>query len=364
MSDEQSPPPPPGYQPFPPEQSAPPAWGGPPVPGQFPGQFPGQVPGPSYAPMVAVHRPGAIPLRPLGLGDLYDAAFRIIRHNPLATAGAAVIVSAVALVIPVATALVTGDTGRLPFGEPGQQPTTDQLYTIVAAIGSLAVAGQVQAFGLLFVSGMISHVVLAAAVGRTMSLGEAWAATRGKRWRLIGLSLLVGLALTLVMGAWVGLVLAGILMRTDLATMILVAVLTFLVAVVVVVVLFVRVRALAVPALMLEPVGVFGALRRAVVLSRRQFWRLFGILLLTGLIVGIAGSLLRTPFAFGGQALLLTSDHGLTYYLLLTSLGTLLSTAITAPFGSCVSALLYLDERIRKEAFEVELMTRAGILPG
>ena len=359
MSDEQSPPPPgrqpapppPGYQPFPPEQAVPPAWGGP-------------AAGRPVAPLGTVHRPGAIPLRPLGLGDVYDAAFRIIRHNPRATAGAAVLVSAVALVIPVVTALMTGDTGRLPFGEPGQAPTSDQLFTIVAGIGSLVAAGQLQAFGLLFVSGMISHVTMAAAVGRTMTLGEAWAATRGKRWRLIGLSLVVGLASTIVLGAWVGLVLAGILMRADVATMVLVAVLTFLVVVVVLVVLYVRVRALAVPALMLEPVGVFGALRRAVVLSRQQFWRLFGILLLTALIVGIAGSLLRTPFAFGGQALLLTSDHGISYYLLMTSLGTLLSTAITAPFSASVSALLYLDERMRKEAFEVELMTRAGILPG
>jgi hypothetical protein len=30
----------------------------------------------------AAHKPGAMPLRPLTLGDMYDAAFRIIRFNP------------------------------------------------------------------------------------------------------------------------------------------------------------------------------------------------------------------------------------------------------------------------------------------
>ena len=35
----------------------------------------------------AAHKPGAMPLRPLGLGDIYDAAFRIIRFNPKATVG-------------------------------------------------------------------------------------------------------------------------------------------------------------------------------------------------------------------------------------------------------------------------------------
>ena len=54
----------------------------------------------------AAHKPGAMPLRPLGLGDIYDAAFRIIRFNPKATVGSAVLVAAVAMAIPI---LVTAD---------------------------------------------------------------------------------------------------------------------------------------------------------------------------------------------------------------------------------------------------------------
>ena len=50
----------------------------------------------------AAHKPGAIALRPLQLGDMYDAAFRIIRFNPQATVGSAVLVTAVAMLIPVA----------------------------------------------------------------------------------------------------------------------------------------------------------------------------------------------------------------------------------------------------------------------
>ena len=72
---------------------------------------------------------GAMPLRPLGLGDIYDAAFRIIRFNPRATVGAAVLVTAVAMLIPVVvTAVLTysvnltldpgtdGFTGERPRG--------------------------------------------------------------------------------------------------------------------------------------------------------------------------------------------------------------------------------------------------------
>ena len=52
---------------------------------------------------------------------------------------------------------------------------------------------------------------------------------------------------------------------------------------------------LAAPALVLERTGVFASLRRAGRLSRGQFWRLFGILLLTGLVAGIVGQVVAVP---------------------------------------------------------------------
>jgi hypothetical protein len=118
---------------------------------------------------------------------------------------------------------------------------------------------------------------------------------------------------------------------------------------------------------MLEPVGVFGALGRAIHLTRRQFWRLFGILLLVTLVVGVAGSMLRLPFSVVGEFFLVSgtdSGYGLTIYLLLTAVGTVISSALLQPFQAAVSALLYVDQRIRKEAYDVELLGRAGILSG
>ena len=46
---------------------------------------------------------------------------------------------------------------------------------------------------------------------------------------------------------------------------------------------------------MLEPIGVFGAIGRGFRLTRKQFWRIFGIALLTFLIAQIAGSMLAFP---------------------------------------------------------------------
>ncbi len=47
----------------------------------------------------------------------------------------------------------------------------------------------------------------------------------------------------------------------------------------------------------------------------------------------------------------------------MTAVGTVLSSAVLQPFSAAVSALLYIDQRMRKEAYDVELMTQAGFLP-
>lgn len=324
-------------------------------------------PAPGYPPqpgmLGAAHKPGAIPLRPLVVGDVLDGAFRVIRYNPKATIGAAVLVSAVAMIVPVAVGLVTGSTGGFRF-DPARSLSDSDVITLLVSLGSLLVGIQLQSIGLLFVSGMIAHVTAAAAVGKRLSIGEAWGATRGKRWRLLGMALLLGVGVLVVLSVCVGVVYLAAT-QTDLGTTVVVAVILALMLLVGYALFAVRLRLVAVPALMLEPVGVFGALDRAVRLTSRQFWRLLGITLLVALIVAMAGGMVRLPFTLVGQVFLLnatSNPYGLTIYLLLTAAGTVVSSALVQPFQSAVAALLYVDQRIRKEAFDVELMSRAGIL--
>jgi hypothetical protein len=365
-------PPPPGWQQ--PEPEPPSPWGEPPAassppPGWQPQSYPPTRP-PAYtsAPAAPVaHRPGAIPLRPLVLNDIFDGAFRIIRYNPRATIGAAVLVSAVAMLVPIVAGLATGSTGGLR-PDPGTDTLSDsQVLSLLIGVGGLLVGAQLQSVGLLFVSGMIAHVSSAAAVGRKLTMGEAWAATRGKRWRLLAMAFLLGLAVLVALGVVVAIVLIGALVfDAPLGATVLVAVGLTLILLVAYVWFWVRVRAIAVPTLMLEPVGVFGALARSVRLTRHQFWRLFGLLLLVTLVIGVAGSMLRLPFSVAGEVFLTSSTdtaYGLMVYLLLTAVGTVISSAVLQPFSAAVSALLYLDQRIRKEAYDVELLSRAGMLP-
>ena len=372
-------PPPPGWQE--PEPADPPAWGEgshpaqvappgwQPYPDQYRYQY--QQPPPTYAyptGLPVAHKPGAIPLRPLALSDIFDGAFRIIRYNPRATIGAALLVSAVAMVVPVVVGLASGSTGGLTPDPATGDLTDSQIVSLLVAFGGLLAGSQLQAIGLLFVSGMIAHVSAAAAVGRKLSLAEAWAATLGKRWRLLGMSFLLGLGVIAVAALSVGLVvLAAVAFRAPVGEVVLFGVLVGLMLVVGYLWFWVRMRALAVPALMLEPVGVFGAIGRAIRLSRSQFWRLLGLLLLVALVVAVAGGVMRAPFTIAAQVFLTGSTdtgHGLLIYLLLTAVGTVISSAVLQPFSAAVSALLYIDQRIRKEAYDVELLGRAGLLPG
>ena len=373
-------PPPPGWQPPPPEQQ--PLWGHPagappsqaPYPSpQAPAQYQQPYPGPppTYAypdGMPVAHKPGAIPLRPLVLSDIFDGAFRIIRYNPRATIGAAVLVSAVAMIVPIVAGLASGSTGGLSPDAGGDSLSDSQLVSLLVAAGGLLAGAQLQSIGLLFVSGMIAHVSSAAAVGRKLTMAEAWTATRGKRWRLLGMAFLLGLGVVAVVGVAIALVvLVAVGFQAPLGEVVLFSILVAAMLLVGYLWFWVRLRALAVPTLMLEPVGVFGALGRAVRLTRHQFWRILGLLLLVTLVVGVAGSILRLPFSIAGQVFLTASadaGHGLLIYLLLTAVGTILSSAVLQPFTAAVSALLYIDQRIRKEAYDVELLGRAGVLPG
>lgn len=362
--------PPPGAPP--PEQSAPgpqafPAPGAPAAPEPAWATYPTTGPGPrSGLALGAAHKPGAFALRPLGLGDMYDGAFRIIRFNPKATVGAAVMVTAVAMIVPVVVTTVLTFTVGLAIdasGELESDLSVGEALGLLAAYGSLVLAYFLSFVGIALVTGMVVHVTRAAAVGRRLDLAEAWAATHGKRWRLIGLVLLsIAGYLTLVLVyvvLWILLVAVG----SGPWLLVLWGVLTVPAFLAVCVWLWVKGYYLAVPILMLEDVGVFGAIARAWSLTTKHFWRTFGIALLTAIIGAIGGSMLATPFTFAGQiGVVLAPEYSALLLVLTQAIGLVIQNAFSAPFLSSVTSMQYLDLRIRKEALDVELLREAGII--
>jgi len=378
MSGSDSYPPPGGQPPVPqPQEGWFPAPGYPPPGGDGQGYVPGGYPPPAGAanqqwagpgappPSIAApHKPGAIPLRPLGLGDIYDAAFKIIRFNPQATVGASVIVTSVAMLIPVLVTAVLAFATDVPMNADAIDNGQQDMTGLVASYVSLLVGTLLQTVGMFLVTGMNAHVAMAAAIGRRLSMGEAWAATQGRRWRLAGLTTLILLALIGLAALIVVLIaLVGVIVP-DAVGVTLLTILLVIGGGALFAWVFIRALYLAVPPLMLEEVTVFGAFGRAFRLTRRQFWRTFGIALLTLIITQVAGGMLSTPVSLVGLFVLAADPggHGFFWFILANAVGSVLSAAIISPFTSTVTSLQYIDQRIRKEAFDLELMGRAGIL--
>ncbi len=306
----------------------------------------------------AAHRPGVIPLRPLGLGDIYDAAFRIIRVNPQATVGVAVLVAAITMAVPVLVTAVLTFTLGVTVDEASQG--------VGDAVGSWSTVLSVLLLqvSLVFVTACVAHVTSQAAIGRRTTLGATWAATRGRRWRLIGLSLLVLVAFVVV---FVGYVVAWVLVvaLTDGVVLpLLFGVVSFPAFVFLMGWLWIRVLYLPAPVLVLEQVGLFRAIGRGYRLTSRQSARTLGIALLTLLITAVASQLLAVPFSVAGLLLSEVVDpaHAALVLVVTQALATVVSSAFAAPFSAAVVALQYVDLRMRKEGYDVELMSRAGVL--
>lgn len=346
-------PPPPGWQPPPAAPSS--AWAQPPAPVSV--LAPGML--------GAAHKPGAMPLRPLTLGDMYDAAFRIIRFNPKATVGSSVLVAAVSMAVPVLVTALLTVLVDLSAAQSGDDLSTAEVVGYAGSVGSLFLGTILQSIGSILVTGMIAHVTAAAAIGRRLSLGEAWAATRGSRWRLVGLTMLLGLMLTGLILVY-GLLWVPVVVLLPTWAIVLFGLVTVPAFLAFACWFWIRVYYLPVPALMLERTRVLAAIGRGFRLTRRQFWRTFGIALLTVVIGAIAGSMLSAPFTIAAQVLpLVMADSRYAVLLLvgLSALATVVQTAFVTPFTSAVTSVQYLDQRIRKEAYDVELLAQAGIAP-
>jgi hypothetical protein len=299
-----------------------------------------------------------VALRPLGLGDFFDGAFKTIRGNPTAMVGLAALVTTVFMVVPTLVTLVLAAAGHLTF-DTHPDPVTGEVSGLDTAATSL-VSGLGSLFGLfatIVLNGMLVRVVAEAVLGRRTRIGEAWRATRGRMLRLVGLTFLDVLLWILLISLPV---LAGVVAGFQVGVPVGFVVGVPLLLAAFAVGLFVQIRffQLAAPALVLEKTGVFASLRRAGRLSRGQWWRIFGVLLLTGLVAGVVGQVVAVPLGIVGAVgpTLFPGTAGALLLVLSSFLSQILVGALTTPFTAAVTALQYVDQRIRKEGLDVELI--------
>ncbi|MDS1270417.1 glycerophosphoryl diester phosphodiesterase membrane domain-containing protein [Lipingzhangella sp. LS1_29] len=302
----------------------------------------------------------------MSLGDILNGAFTYIRRNPKATLGLAVLVMAVAsLVQAIAFTAVMDEFFGVMRQIMVDPMAAEELDTMPTAGLGLSYGGALlEILGRLVLVGLLTVVVGSAVLGRTVSMGQAWEAARGRLPAVFGV---VGLVLVASV-VWLAAVAAAIMVGVVVATavdQILGVILGLVGAAATVglgVWLYVR-FALALPAVVLERAGPLRALGRSWNLTAGSWWRIFGILLLAELLIFLVTEILMTPFSLGAAAVLfLGADTAWAAVVAsaLLFLGTLLLLALTTPFTVGVTALLYVDRRIRREGLDLRLQTAQG----
>ncbi|MER7805009.1 glycerophosphoryl diester phosphodiesterase membrane domain-containing protein [Streptomyces parvulus] len=358
------PPPPPG-----------PGWGAPPPgpPGGYgpqgggygapggPGGWGGGWGGPPPA-----AKPGVIPLRPLGVGEILDGAVSTMRTYWRTVLGISLTVAVFTeIIVVLLQGLVLDNSGTEALNDPDASLSELGDALTETSINSGAVF-LISLIGTVLATALLTTVTSRAVLGRPVTAGEAWRDARPQVLKLFGLIVLLLLIVA-------GIVLAGMapgLLVTATAgggAGVALTVLGFLAAGVVAVWLMVR-FSLASPALMLEKQGIKKALSRSVKLVRGSWWRVFGIQLLATIIANVVASIIVIPFAFlaaavGGDGvsgfLEGTGDVGWTF-LVVSGIGSVIGSMITFPITAGVAVLLYIDQRIRREALDLELARAAG----
>ncbi|MEV7567701.1 hypothetical protein [Streptomyces tanashiensis] len=312
-------------------------------------------------------KPGVIPLRPLGMGEILDGAVKTLRsywRTVLAITVTVAVISQIAdilaqkFLVPAAPEVNADAT-------PAEQ-LEQSLDSAQASLIGLGPALLVTMMASLVSAALLTVVISRAVLGRPVSLGSAWQEARPRLLQLLGLTLLLAAMSVAIMS--VGLV-PGLLIGG--AAGVALTIVGGLGAIVAVVWLMIRFN-LASPALMLERRGVVPSLKRSAKLVQGSWWRIFGITLLTQLLIFLFAMIIAIPFTIIGIAVDgegfsgLLSGGATTFgwpFLIVTGIGGVITSAVTYPISAGVTVLLYVDQRIRREALDLELARAAG-LPG
>jgi len=307
-------------------------------------------------------KPGVVPLRPLGVGEILDGAISYIRRDPKTVLGISAVISLIIAVVQFGALAATSRSLNLSSGSAS---FADAFASGLGSVSASAVQSLVAWVLGVVATGLLTVVMGQAVLGRRVTASQAWDRTRSRFWPLLGLTLLVSVAEGLLVAVGLGIAVLVGWALTNASTGLGVGVGILLGIAALVLVVWVSIRLLLAPvALMLETAGVVTSMRRSWTLVQGAWWRTFGIYLLGSILAGIVSSVLAVPFTIVGAILSLGSIQNGTLplgYTLSVSLATLVSSIVVIPFTSGIVSLLYIDRRIRREALDIELARAAGV---
>lgn len=302
-------------------------------------------------------------LRPLTVSEFLDRTFSIYRHRFLLFVGLMAPQAVLSLAATLLWAALVSPTASEKDFEPDRFAT----FLIGGAIGIIVF---LVVHWVLYVIGLGATAAAVSDLHGRMSpdAGTSFAAARRKVGSLLWLTLLMSLRLggvAVLCGALpIGLLIAGGDPMRPGATpnaLSIVGLVLLMIAFVVatVIIIFMGMRyAVAIPAVMLEPIGGRAGLARSVALTKGLLLRVFLLMICSTMVAYAAGMILQAPFMVAMFVVGIETAAGFWLNLVGTATGAAGQT-LTAPIAAIGVCVLYFEARVRHEALDLQVMTDA-----
>jgi Membrane domain of glycerophosphoryl diester phosphodiesterase len=292
-------------------------------------------------------------LRPMSTGEVLDRTFNVYRHN-----------FKLFVAIGTVPALMWFVTNSLVVLMQNLQPRSMNARFSGMAIAisglTLIVGFVIYMCGVAIAHGAVSYAVSAIHLDRPTGFSESYRRIKGKYLRILNVVISVfirifGTAVLIVVAVAAITLMPGMNSSDPMYTAIMI--IAILVGMVVAAWLMLRMSAryaLSVPACVLEDLPARKAIKRSVALSKGSVGRI--------LTVYILFSLINAAFAFGAQlpfqiaTIAAKSQTARVILALGNNFSSSLIAAVVGPLVTIALTLMYYDERVRKEAFDLNYM--------
>lgn len=315
-----------------------------------------------------------LPLAPLGAGDLIDRAVRLYRRHLFVL----IRIAAPPVIIVAAGWILFTISARRVFVT---SETTDLVLYVLLLIASVVIMLAGYLFMLVVMGGATRTLVAHLLRNEPVTARATYNAVRARFWGLLGASLIVliwiAASLTAAFIAWeivAGIILFGVALLAAIAPTWLPVVIgvggvLIATALALWVFFFVVGRVAYVPQVMLvEGKRVFAAVGRSFALARGNVRRLMAMTLFTTFATYSALMILLIPLGWYGYLSGVdpwNSEQWPAWYAIAYSVLGPLSSIVLTPVWMLGLSLLYVDERVRHEGYDIELMAarQLGELP-
>ncbi len=311
-------------------------------------------------------QPGIVPLRPLGVGDLFSGTFEALSKNPFVLFVLPGIVTIVAGIITLVTIYfaIPDFTSLVDLDAP---ISTDDLSTIGMTMALRTIPFVLVLLGLagLFPAIVVPNGTADAIIGKKLSAEDAFNRFKSRLLAMIGLSIvwvfLFALIASVTFGIFllVGLGVADyVTYRSQTQTMLVFllfgsvgAITTFLVCV------FFQVRfAFAQTVCAVENLSPCKALKRSWTLTQGVTFKTLGRSILIAMVMGAVGGVFSGVLSTFTAFTISTDPQMYLTAIPLAAVASTIVQMLVMPLSQVYIALMYVDERIRKENYAYTLM--------